>query len=57
MKFKGVDYYNIDELLTIEEKMARNMVREFLEREIEPLVTEAFHKEKPFNTRESEHSA
>ena len=52
MKFEGVDYYNIDELLSDEEKMTRNMVRDFLEKEIEPLVVSAFHQEEPLNTRE-----
>ncbi len=52
MKFEGVDYYNVDELLSDEEKMTRNMVRDFLEKEIEPLVVSAFHQEEPLNTRE-----
>ena len=47
MKFQGVDYYCIDELLTDDEKMIRKMVRELLEREVEPLVADAFHHEKP----------
>jgi len=52
MKFQGVDYYHIDELLSEEEKMTRNLVREFLEKEIEPLVVEAFHQEKPLKMEE-----
>lgn len=52
MAFKGVDYYNIDALLSDEEKMTRNTVRGFLEKEIEPLVVTAFHKEEPLNMRE-----
>ncbi len=52
MKFEGVDYYNVDELLSDEEKMTRNMVRDFLEKEIEPLVVSAFHQEEPLNMRE-----
>jgi glutaryl-CoA dehydrogenase len=52
MKFKGVDYYNIDELLSDEEKMTRNLVREFLEKEVEPLIADAFHQEKPLNMKE-----
>ena len=52
MKFKGVDYYNIDELLSDEEKMTRNLVREFLEKEVEPLIADAFHQEKPLNMEE-----
>jgi len=49
MKFQGVDFYNIDEMLSDEEKMTRNLVREFLEKEVAPLVTDAFHQEKPIN--------
>jgi len=52
MKFKGVDCYNIDELLSEEEKMTRNLVREFLENEVEPLVADAFHQEKPLDMEE-----
>jgi len=52
MNFKGVDYYDIDELLSDEEKMTRNTVREFLEKEVEPLVLGAFHREEPLNMRE-----
>ena len=51
MKFKGVDYYNIDELLSDEEKMTRNLVREFLENEVEPLVADAFHQENPLDMK------
>ena len=49
MKFQGVDYYQIDELLSEEEKMTRTLVREFLENEMEPLVVDAFHEEKPLD--------
>ncbi len=52
MKFEGVDYYNVDELLSDEEKMTKDMVRDFLEKEIEPLVVGAFHQEEPLNMRE-----
>jgi len=52
MVFRGVDYYNIDELLSDEEKMFRSSVREFLEKEVEPLVVNAFHKEEPINMKE-----
>lgn len=52
MKFKGVDCYNIDELLSEEEKMTRNLIREFLEKEVEPLVVDAFHEEKPLSMEE-----
>ena len=52
MNFKGVDYYDIDELLSDEEKMTRNAVREFLEKEVEPFIADAFHQEKPPNMHE-----
>ena len=52
MKFKGVDYFNIDELLSDEEKMTRNLVRDFLEKEVESRVAEAFHHEEPIDMRE-----
>jgi len=50
--FKGIDYYNIDDLLSEDEKMTRNLVREFSEKEILPLVADAFHQEKPLNMAE-----
>ncbi len=52
MKFQGVDYYRIDDLFSEEEKMTRSMVREFLEKEVESLVLESFHQEKPLDMRE-----
>ena len=52
MAFKGVDYYNIDELLSGEEKILRDSVRRFLEKEVEPLVIDAFDKEEPIDMRE-----
>ncbi|RLI77453.1 acyl-CoA dehydrogenase, partial [Archaeoglobales archaeon] len=50
--FRGIDFYNIDELLTSEERLVRNAIREFLEKEIEPLIADAWHKEEPLNFRE-----
>jgi glutaryl-CoA dehydrogenase len=52
MKFTGVDYFNIDSLLTTEEKMTRKSVRDFMENDIMPLVVEAFHREEPLDMRE-----
>jgi len=52
LKFKGVDYYNIDELLSNEEKMTRDLIRGFLESEVEPLIADAFQEEKPLNVHE-----
>ncbi len=45
MSFRGLDFFQLDELLSQEEKMIRKSVREYLTKEIEPLVAEAFHKE------------
>ncbi|MDI9645778.1 MAG: acyl-CoA dehydrogenase [Archaeoglobales archaeon] len=50
--FRGVDFYSVDELLTNDEKLVRNSVREFLEKEISPLVINAWHEEKPLNFKE-----
>jgi glutaryl-CoA dehydrogenase len=52
MRFQGVDYYQIDELLSAEEKMTRTLVRDFLEKEVEPLVADSFHREEPLDMRE-----
>jgi len=49
MKFKGVDYYDIDSLLTTEEKMTRDMVRDFMEAEVKPHVLDAFNAEHPLD--------
>lgn len=51
MKFVGVDYFNVDDLLSDEEKMTRNAVRDFLEKEVESLVADAFHREEPLPMR------
>jgi len=39
-KFNGVDYYNIDSLLSEEEKMIRDSVREFISDEVIPIIEE-----------------
>lgn len=39
-KFVGVDYYNIESLLSEEEKMIRNTVREFVSEEVIPIIEE-----------------
>jgi glutaryl-CoA dehydrogenase len=52
MAGKWLDYYDLDELLTDEEKMTRNVVREFLESEIKPHIVDAFHREEPLDLRE-----
>lgn len=52
MTFKGVDYYKIDDLLSDDEKMVRNLTREFLEKEVEPFIVKAWDREEPLNIRE-----
>jgi len=52
MTFRGVDFYNLDELLTDEERLVRNSVREFMEKEVVPLVVDSWHKEEPLDFRE-----
>ena len=37
-KFQGVDYYNIESLLSSEEIMIRDTVREFVSDEIIPII-------------------
>ncbi|HCY75517.1 MAG TPA: acyl-CoA dehydrogenase [Ignavibacteriales bacterium] len=39
-KFQGVDYFNIDSLLSDEELMIRNTVREFVSAEVIPIIEE-----------------
>ena len=52
MAGKWLDYYDLDELLSDEEKMTRNVVREFVDNEIRPHIADAFHEEKPLDLRE-----
>lgn len=46
-KFIGVDYYNIDSLLSEEELMIRNTVREFVSEEVIPIIEE-YNRESKF---------
>ncbi len=46
-KFVGVDYYNIDSLLSEEELMIRDSVREFVSEEIIPII-EKYNREAKF---------
>lgn len=43
-KFQGVDYYQIDDWFTEEEKMIRDSVRNYVENQYLPLVEESFMK-------------
>jgi glutaryl-CoA dehydrogenase len=51
MAFKGVDFFRLDDLLSKEEKLVRGSVREYLSKEVEPYVAEAFHGEQPLDIR------
>jgi len=52
MAFKGLDFFRIDDQLSREEKLIRRSVREYVSKEIEPLVAEAFHREHPLDFRD-----
>ena len=43
-KFRGTDYYDVDELLDPEEKLVRETARQFVEKEYLPVVVEHFRK-------------
>ena len=43
-KFQGVDYYLLDDLLTDEEKLIRNSVRDYVEDKFIPLIEECYMK-------------
>jgi len=43
-KFKGVDFYQMDPLLTEEERMVRQTVREWVDGELLPVIREAWEK-------------
>lgn len=38
--FEGVDYYNLDDLLSTEQKLVRDAVRQFVKAEISPIIEE-----------------
>lgn len=44
-KFRGTDFYLIDELLSDEEKLVRNTVRKFVDKEIMPIIRDNFRNE------------
>jgi len=41
-KFRGVDLYDLDPLLSDEERMVRQTVREFVDSELLPVIREAW---------------
>ena len=40
--YRGVDYYELDDLLTEEERMVRDMTRDFVSEAIMPIIGEAY---------------
>ncbi|MGB8705046.1 MAG: acyl-CoA dehydrogenase family protein [Gillisia sp.] len=45
-QFQAPDYYNLDDLLTDEHKMVRDATREFVKREVSPIIEEAAQEAK-----------
>lgn len=43
------DFYDLEELLSEEDRLVRGSVREFLEKEIKPLIVDAWHEEEPLD--------
>jgi glutaryl-CoA dehydrogenase len=41
-RFQGHDYYALDELLTTEQKMARDAMREWVRQEVSPIIEDCF---------------
>ena len=41
--FQGVDYYNIDELLTTEHKLVRDAARQWVKKEVTPITVSYTH--------------
>ena len=39
-RFQAPDYYNLDELLTEEHKLIRDTVREWVKKEVSPIIEE-----------------
>ena len=44
--FQGLDFYDLDSLLSEEEKLIRKTVREFVEKEVLPIIEEYNEKAK-----------
>ncbi|HEX5000396.1 MAG TPA: acyl-CoA dehydrogenase family protein [Terriglobia bacterium] len=42
MRFRGVDFYRIDDLLTDEERLARDTIRRFVDDQVTPIIDECF---------------
>ena len=44
--FQAPDYYNLDDLLTDEHKMVRDAAREWVKRDVSPIIEEAAQEAK-----------
>lgn len=44
--FEGVDFYNIDDLLTQEHLLVRNATRDFVKKEVKPIIEQAYEEAK-----------
>ncbi|MCS7144994.1 MAG: acyl-CoA dehydrogenase [Archaeoglobaceae archaeon] len=45
------DFYDLEEMLSEEDRLVKNSIREFLEKEIKPLIVDAWHEEEPLDLR------
>ena len=43
-QFQGHDYYNVDDLLTDEHKMVRDAARDWVKKEVSPIIEDAAQK-------------
>ncbi len=41
-KFQGVDFYDVDSLLSEEERMVRDTIREWVEEKVLPIISDAY---------------
>ncbi|MCS7144670.1 MAG: acyl-CoA dehydrogenase [Archaeoglobaceae archaeon] len=46
------DFYDLEELLSEEDRLVRSSIREFLENEIKPLIVDAWNEEEPLDFRQ-----
>lgn len=46
------DFYDVEELISDEDRLVKRSVREFLDKEIKPKVVDAWHEEKPLNFKD-----
>lgn len=52
METKGIDFFKLNEMFSKEERLVSNSVREFVTKEIKPLIKDAFHREEPLPFKE-----